>query len=400
MKVCYFGNPNSVHLRAFSDHFSSIGEEVHTFGMITLDTDTNHIHHDLNAIRNIRKSKRSSGPSTGKPKLKKKKSRMKRLNRIKNKLIRRIELFEIKRLVRGIDPDIVHGHDVAEWGILTTSFPRVPSILTVWGSDVFRYPKRSKKVFDDVKHSLMNSDVVHVTNQNTKDYIVKEFGVKSSKIIVLPWGIDLDIFNEVQRRSNPVIRKRYKISEKDIIILYPKGFRDPEMQNYIRLLEAFAKVSRKHDNLKLIMISYGNNVGMENLDRIIKENALDDRVFIETEFLDYHEMADIYRVSDLSFIIEDTDELSQAIFESMACGAMPVLSDIDAYRDLFIEDMNCKYISQKKEEAYIEAIEDYLKMDEIELRSMKKNNIRMVKEGYDLKVQMLKIEDLYKSLYK
>ena len=317
------------------------------------------------------------------------------------RILFRLDLTYIRSLIRKIDPDVIHGHEVAKWGLPTVTLYDAPNIITVWGSDVFRFPKKSKRIFRNVKEALNKGDVIHVTNVNTKKYIMKEFDVEGDKFEIIPWGVDLNIFGIKKEKKVPDnINREICINDDDTVIIYPKGFRNIEMQNYITLLKAFSKIASDNNKLKLIMLSYGNDLGMKEIQEIIKRNKIEDQVYVEKEFLPIDQMADLYRMSDLSFIIEDTDEMSQSILESMGCGSIPVLSDISAYRMNFKEGTNCFYVSQKDENSFVGVIKNYLDLDQSERDRIISNNLKLVREDYNQEIQMPKILDMYKRLNK
>jgi glycosyltransferase involved in cell wall biosynthesis len=319
---------------------------------------------------------------------------------IKN-VISLVDNREIKKITKKINPDIVHGHELTEYGKLTADIGDYKKILTVWGSDVFRYPWESKTIFKKVKYSLENVDIIHVTHAYTKEFIIEKFGI-DDKFKVIPWGIDLKIFNKKTRNEliKNKISKKLKIHDDDLVLIYPKGFRDKNKQNYITLLEAFSKLSSKNNKLKLILISYGFNSGIEEIEKIIKKNKLENRVYIEKDFISIEEIAQIYNMSDLCFVTEDTDQLSLAIIESMACECIPVLSDIPAYKTIFKEYENCLYINQKDVNSYINIIEKYKKENGKINKKIIKNNIKLAKNSFNRDVQMPKIMDMYQELLK
>lgn len=394
MEICYLGNTDSLHVKIFVKYFNDKGHKVHTFSRNHLNLGENHTHHKMKMFRRIKKVNYLN--KTFRKKLTKnhKKTFYKS---IINNIITLIDNVEIKKITKKINPDIVHGHESAEYGKLTADIGDYKKILTVWGSDVFRFPWVSKTVYKKVKYSLENVDIVHVTNSYSKDFIIEKFGV-DEKFKIIPPGIDFKIFNKKTRNDciKNKISKKLKIHDDDLILLYPKGFRDKNKQNYITLLEGFSKLSSKNNELKLILISYGFNSGIKEIEKIIKKNKLENRVYIEKDFVSMDEMAQIYNMSHLCFVTEDTDQLSLAIIEAMACECIPVLSDIPAYKIVFKEYENCLYINQKDVNSYIDIIEKFKK----ENKKIIKNNIKLAKNNFDRDVQMPKIMNMYKELLK
>jgi len=399
MKICYLGSSDSVHIKVFIDYFTSMGHEVHTFGRNPMNTGENHHHHDLNLRRRLLGTsprttmrKKRTGPVVGR------KNGLSWWNRWFRRLLLAVDVISLRKMVKKIGPDIIHGHEVAQWGKPSVSLGPYPTVLSVWGSDVFRFPWKSRSIYRKVKYALDNADLIHLANENTRDFVIERFSVDPGKIRVIPWGIDLETFRPGDGNLPPDINRKLKVKDEDIIVLYPKGFRDHEKQNYIRLLRAFGEVAEEIENIKLVMLSYGRISGMKELERIIKESSLEGRVHIVKDFLTPEDMADLYRRSDLTYIVPDTDELSQAILEAMACGSIPVLSDIRAYKHLFREEKNCLYVNQKDVSSIRESIEIYINRRYELAREMKGRNMKLILSRYDRKKQMPKIMSMYEVL--
>ena len=58
-------------------------------------------------------------------------------------------------------------------------------------------------------------------------------------------------------------------------------------------------------------------------------------------------MARLYNISDFFISLPDSDELSAAILEGMACGTIPVLSNLEAYAELE-ENTNSFFVKNPK----------------------------------------------------
>ena len=145
-------------------------------------------------------------------------------------------------------------------------------------------------------------------------------------------------------------------------------------------------------------MTYGWCSGIEEIDKTIKKKSLENRVYIERDFISLEEMAEIYNMTDLCFVTEDTDELSQAILESMACRCIPVLSNISAYKKKFKEYDNCLYVNQKDINSYMNVIFKYIEEKKKIKNNIIKKNIELVKNDYNRELQMPKIMDMYNEI--
>jgi len=394
MKVCYLGNTESVHVQAFVKYFSEDGNEIHIFGRYSPHYNENVIFHNL-VIRKRHKiafkDDKDSSLHT---------SRRYFFNKTISEAIKFYDFARIRNIVKKIDPDIIHGHEAVGWGAQTALTGKYPKIITCWGSDVFRYAWESRLNYIKAKYTLKNVDLVHVTSKHTRDYIVHKFRVNKNGIEVIHWGVDLGLFSlaNIKRNELDYYKEKFSIKDEDIVILYPKGFRDYEKQNYLTLLKAFSKLAIKNKNLKLILMSYGSTSGYKKVLKIIRESKLHEKVILITDFLSQEKMPIIYSLSDIIVVIPDTDQLSSAILEGMLSGNIPILSDIDAYKYYFKEGKNCFYVNPKDPESMVKVMEYCIdNMDKIK-QKFRCTNTRLVKENFDRKKQMQKIKKMYEKL--
>ncbi len=99
---------------------------------------------------------------------------------------------EAKRRIKKFNPDIVHAHYISSYGLLAFLSGFRPYVLSVWGSDIMVFPKRSLFHKLIIKVILKFSSQVFATSKLMLDIVQKEFNKKES--IHLPFGIDTNLF--------------------------------------------------------------------------------------------------------------------------------------------------------------------------------------------------------------
>jgi len=401
MKICYLGSHIAPHVKVFIDFFTKKGHEVHTFGRYNPYSEENVIFHYL--------------PKGESPNFKKKVS-MKESRTIPGFLtskdnyfskmfingIKLCDFVTIGHLIRKIKPDIIHGHEALGWGVRTALNKKCPTILSCWGSDVFRFPWNSNLNYIKVNYALKNVDLIHVGTPMLKDYIIKKFGIDKNIIKVIPWGVNLNLFNikKVNRKEVEYFKSKYCINDDDIVILYPKGFRNIEVQNYLNLLKAFSQLVKKNKNCKLILMTYGKKSGIERVSKTINENNLKRKVILINKLIPQELMPMVCSLSDINVVIPDMDHLSGSIIEGMMFDNIPVLSNIKPYKKYFQEDRNCYYVNQKNPNDIMKTLQHCIKnMDEIKNRISKVNK-EFIKMNFDRDKQMPKFENTYQQLIK
>ena len=88
-------------------------------------------------------------------------------------------LPELKKVIRDFKPDILHAHFATSYGLLGALSGFHPFILSVWGSDVFDFPKKSFLHKSILEYNLKKADRIlstsHVMAEETKIYTDKEW---------------------------------------------------------------------------------------------------------------------------------------------------------------------------------------------------------------------------------
>ena len=134
MRICYIASPG-IHTNPWLKYFADNGHEVH---LITTE---------------------SSRGSTDNVKL----HLLKRFGpriRIINYLVNSIPLIlRFKKLIRNINPDIIHAHYIMDTTLLGAVCGFHPFVVTVWGSDVLISPKQSKLSRQMARYVLKRADL-------------------------------------------------------------------------------------------------------------------------------------------------------------------------------------------------------------------------------------------------
>lgn len=98
----------------------------------------------------------------------------------------------LKKLIRKIGPDLLHGHYISGYGSLArlSGFNKI--ILSVWGSDVFAFPKRNRFGPAILRKNLEAARLICSTSR----IMAEETAIYTSeKIEVIAFGVDEALFN-------------------------------------------------------------------------------------------------------------------------------------------------------------------------------------------------------------
>lgn len=236
MKICYLSDANSAHTKKWCSYFIKKGCEIHVISLNQGQIPGVSIHPlDIN-INNVRDGS-----------LLCKFSYITRLKRVKS-------------LIKEIKPDIVHAHYASSYGLLGALANFHPYIISVWGSDVYDFPKKGRIFKEIIKYNLSKADFILSTSkamaEETKKYTDKN-------IVITPFGVDIDLFKPVEAHD-----------ERYITIGTVKSLE--EIYGIKYLIKAFYRASQNFDNLKLIIAGSGSQLSF--LQQLVKELNIEDKV--------------------------------------------------------------------------------------------------------------------------
>ena len=121
-----------------------------------------------------------------------------------------INAFKIRRLVRRINPDILHAHNLSNYGSTGYLLHFPIFVVTAWGSDILVEPKKYLYSRIMVKLILNSAKLITGDSNTVRDECLK-YCNQPEKTKVILWGVDLSTFHEMEDHSREK-REKTKIT--------------------------------------------------------------------------------------------------------------------------------------------------------------------------------------------
>ncbi|MDO9001546.1 MAG: glycosyltransferase [Bacteroidota bacterium] len=252
----------------------------------------------------------------------------------------------IRKIIKHFKPDILHAHYATSYGLIGALSGFKPFFLSVWGSDVYDFPKKSKlhkKVF---QHNLNKASVIMSTSkimmQEVKKYTNKE-------IFVTPFGVDLTKF---------INRPTTIPKDNSIYIGTIKPIEEKYGIEYI--IDAAQILLEKHkENFKYKFLLIGPGSNLEHYKEIIRQKNLEPYFEITgripfTNIVDYHNLLDIF----LNVSIDDSESFGVAAVEAMACEKPVIVSDVGGLMEVVNNGEFGRIVKKKDSSALANAIDE------------------------------------------
>ncbi|QHE63335.1 glycosyltransferase [Rossellomorea vietnamensis] len=101
--------------------------------------------------------------------------------------------MEVRKILKRINPDIINTHYASGYGTLSRLVRFSPTLLSVWGSDVYDFPNESVWKRKILQKNLAASTQIASTSNVMKDQTLKYIKPEKS-IAVTPFGVDINKF--------------------------------------------------------------------------------------------------------------------------------------------------------------------------------------------------------------
>ena len=291
-------------------------------------------------------------------------------------------LSEAKNAIKKFNPDILHAHYATSYGLIGRLIGFKPLIISVWGSDVYLFPRKNfffKKILvDNLKSANIILSTSKAMGEETKKYTKKE-------IFITPFGIDTKRFspNKVLNRITFNIGCIKSLEE-----IY--GIR--------YLILAFARFLKEYPEVNSKLLIGGEGSEGTNLRDLANELNI-------TDFVEF-----IGRISN-DAVPQFLNDLDVAVFpslsESFGVAAIEassvevpvIVSNVGGLPEVIDQHETGIIVEPKDIDGLFKAIE-YLYENPLERMRLGKNGRQKVCDEYEITENTQRMIDIYSELLK
>ena len=251
---------------------------------------------------------------------------------------------QVRRLAQKTQIDLLNAHYISTFGVLGSLSGIHPFVASAWGSDVLRLGKEPSVRRQAVLFCLRAADVVTTTAIETRDYIIDAFGLSPEKVMRIPWGIDIEIFHRGYTSEVAILKKSLGLEPGFPVILSNRNL----MENFAieSIIDAIPKVVSEHQNAVFLFI---RGVGTPEYEKKMTQKARDmgilENIRIISRLVSPKEMAVFLNASDAFISLPKTDQFASSIMEGMACGTIPILSNLSVYKQYLKDKENAFFVN-------------------------------------------------------
>lgn len=352
-KLCILADADSIHTQKWLDYFSTLNYDIHLISMRESDY----------------KYKENVKTYVIKPMYKNKSSYI-------------FLSLKVRKLVKKINPDILHSYYASSYGFFGAVSGLRPFVVSVWGSDVYLFPKSNGIYRKIINYVFDKADVLCSTSYDMAEEI-KNYN-NNKEIVITPFGVDVNLF-----------KKTSNIFEKESMTIgIAKSLE--KIYSIDTLIKALRIVIDRTKDSRIILKIIGDGRERENLKKLTKDLNLAENVeFIgrvkNTEVPNYINQVDIMCLCSLS------ESFGVSAIEALACERPVIASNCGGLKEVINDGETGLLFNPEDEEQLAEKLE-YLYANRNIAINMGKKGREVVLDMYDWRQNVKTMSDLYERL--
>jgi glycosyltransferase involved in cell wall biosynthesis len=259
-----------------------------------------------------------------------------------------LDLFPFRKLVREIDPQLIHFHFVSEGGrAFYWDKIAVPMVASTWGQDVIFDKGPDPKAEASLKKMLAKCRIITATTHQLARETAR-YTDADRPIYVIPFGVDLARFPLSPSPGTPGEGRGEGSSGRPITLGFVKWLK-PKYGPDV-LLEAFAKIHAARPNTKLILAGKGEL--QPQLEKRVVELNLQNAVQILGR-VDHDKVPALIRSFDIMVMpsVYESETFGVAAIEASASGVPVVASKVGGVPEAVIHNQTGLLVSPRDVDA-------------------------------------------------
>lgn len=230
-------------------------------------------------------------------------------------------VYELRKILKDFQPDLLNAHYATGYGLLANLSGFKPLLLSVWGSDIFNFPKKSFLHKWLLKNNLKNATAIASTSYVMADEVKKIY--PHNKIFITPFGIDTSLFFPQNNNSNSDC----------LVIGTVKTLSHIYGIEY--LIKAFALCLAK-TTIPIKLEITGSGKDLPKLIKLCENLKITDKV-VFNGFIAHNKIPDILNKIDIFVALSLEESFGVAVLEANACGKPVVVSNAPGLSEVVID---------------------------------------------------------------
>ena len=373
LHICFIASLDSIHTRRWIKYFSDLGYIISVIDYSNFSiTDNKDLLQNITVYKPLKINTKSKAIDT-----------------ILRLLLLPINSWKLSNIINKLKPDIVHSHYINDWSFIGAIHFDGPLVTTAWGSDILS-TNLLAKISKGFKKYVMGKSTIITCDGHFIRSSIENFGVEPSKIEIINFGTDTELFNPKHRLP----KHNLELIDKGSINII--SLRNLELIYDIdSLILATPEVLKTYPKVNFIICGTGNDE--KRLKLLAKSVGTDGNIKFagaikQKDLPTLLANADIY----ISTALSDAG-LSASTAESMASGTAVIVTE-GSDNHIWIDDGNSGYLIPHKSPGILATKIINLIENPEKRTSFGEKGRKKIVEDNNWNTEMNKMKNIYENL--
>jgi glycosyltransferase involved in cell wall biosynthesis len=287
-------------------------------------------------------------------------------------------LPKLRSKIRTLNPDIVHAHYASSYGFLGALIGFHPLVLSIWGSDIYSFPKEGLLKRKILQFVLKKADEICSTSHAMA---IEMSSYTSKKAHVIPFSIDTDRFCKTMvKRSGPIVFGTVKALE--------------NVYGIDRLLRSFAKFLQMTKSDAVLHV-YGSGSQENNLKTLAGNLGVAEKVSF-MGFVTGDDLISAYQNIDVFIALSRSESFGVAVLEASSMEIPVITSNVGGFMEVVSNDETGYIVDGENLEQIVGKMKLLAEDDELRLK-MGQNGRAWVIDKYNFQSDLTSQIQLYQK---
>lgn len=289
----------------------------------------------------------------------------------------------LKRFLNEVSPDLLHAHYASSYGLLGAMCNFNPFVLSVWGADVYTFPRISFLHRSVLRWNLKRADSI----LSTSKVMAKEINKYTYReVMITPFGVDTNRFRKSGRKDG----------NEDFTIGTIKAL---EHKYGIEvLIDAFRLVVKRTDRKDIKLVIAGKGSLENELKRVVSAYGISGQVEF-TGRIPHDEVPAHLNTFDIymALSIDHSESFGVAIIEASACGIPVIVTDVGGLPEVVENNVTGIVVPPHNATAAADAVIRLIQDEDSRVR-MGENGVKHIEKYYSWDDNVELVSRIYKDL--
>ncbi|MGM7702940.1 glycosyltransferase [Pseudalkalibacillus sp. Hm43] len=293
---------------------------------------------------------------------------------------------QLQSIINKEQPDLLHAHYVSSYGLIGSRVNFKPFVVSVWGSDIYDFPRRNLINRNVIRYVLKQADVICATSNALMNETLNY--VQDKPLVITPFGVDTTRFSPKDHHNE---------NRKTVTVGIVKGMEEKYGIEY--LIKAFRYLKNQltveeFSNLHLKIV--GDGPSLEYYKRLAKKYRLENTITF-TGKVPHDQVPQVISDMDIFVVPSLIESFGVAAVEAQACGVPVIASDVGGLPEVVLDGKTGYIVPPKDPKAIAKKITQ-LMIDPALRKKMGEQGVQHIKQQYSWNQNAELMRTLYEDI--